>query len=86
MPSEVGFVRKPDFNHIYEGIDKDIDQLISEGYLIEFKGISNLSEKVKSDLVQNGKAEKAEKEIKGSLLMAINESEVSGLAQNKYPL
>jgi hypothetical protein len=52
--------------------------LISEGYLIEFKGGSNLSEKVKSDL--RCKDSKNEKEIEGSLLMAINESEVNNLA------
>ena len=81
FPSEVGFVRRPDFNHIYEGIDKDVEKLIAEGYLIEFKETSDLSEKVRSDLGQSGKNEKDknDKEKKGSLLIALNESEVSHL-------
>jgi len=32
-----GFVRYFDLSHTYRGIDQDIDRLINEGYLIEFK-------------------------------------------------
>ena len=32
-----GFVRNFDFNHIYKGIEDDVNILIDEGYLIEFK-------------------------------------------------
>lgn len=35
--TKTGFVRNPDLSHTYKGIDLDIDRLILEGYLVEFK-------------------------------------------------
>jgi hypothetical protein len=32
-----GFVRNNDFNHIYKGIEEDVNTLIDQGLLIEFK-------------------------------------------------
>lgn len=32
-----GFERKHDFDHLYEGIEDDIDRLIDEGHLLEFR-------------------------------------------------
>lgn len=42
-----GFLRTHEFNHIYKGVEKDVDRLIKEGYLVEFKDNTHLHELIK---------------------------------------
>jgi len=50
-----GFVRKYDFSHIYKEVDNDIDELIEEGHLFEFKFDDLCAEiKAKKELDQRG--------------------------------
>lgn len=44
-----GFIRSYDFSHVYPDIDKDIDKLIEDGHLMEFKDFNNLHDSIKRD-------------------------------------
>lgn len=45
-----GFVREPDFAFLYPDIDLDIDRLIHEGHLIEFRKAEQLHKDISVDM------------------------------------
>lgn len=66
--SVTGFVRGPDFSHIYPGIDDDVNRLISEGYLFEISDNNHLHDSIKKkNSTSNRKDEKV-----STLLYPIN--------------
>lgn len=83
---QTGFRRNPDFNHIYKGIERDVDRLILEGYLVEFKHKDVLHEALRK---KGGGIQPGRKEPETTLLYPTNidanrDVEVRG-SLSKYP-
>lgn len=48
-----GVIRQKDWPHLYEGFDDDIDRLIKEGHLVEFKMFDHLHANIKGGLKES---------------------------------
>ena len=83
-----GYLRKnPDFNHIYPTIEQDVEKLLDEGYLMEFKDKS-ICDKISKKNKDNSTNNRNNEEI-ASILYPINldenkDIEVRG-SKSQYP-
>lgn len=79
-----GFKKVHEFNNIYRGIDYDIDRMILEGHLIEFKDNNTLHDNIKRE---NSKQQRKTDHREITIIYPVNmndtEVEVRG-GQGKY--
>ena len=66
---KTGFLRTHEFNHMYKDVEKDVDRLIEEGYLIEFKDNDHLHQLIK---IKNSNSNRREGQRISTILYPVN--------------
>ena len=69
-----GFLRTHEFNHMYKDVERDVDRLIMEGYLIEFKDNDHLHQLIKN---KNAASNRKDGQRMQTILYPVNKDDTS---------